>query len=203
MTPDAFQAFYNVPRGTIDRLLRYEVLLKDWQQRMNLVAPSTLETIWGRHFHDSAQLSRIVEPGRDWLDFGAGAGFPGLVLAAMDWGRFRLVESIAKKCRFLEAVAAELGISSSVSVTCGRVEALPWALAEVVTARATAELATLFHWSVRHGKAGTRWVFPKGRNWAAEVERAREAFRFDCDVVESLTDAEARILVVTNLRRKG
>jgi 16S rRNA (guanine527-N7)-methyltransferase len=168
---------------------------------MNLVAPSTLDAIWERHFLDSAQLSRVVEPGRHWLDFGTGAGFPGLVLAAMEWGRFTLVESIAKKCRFLEAAAAAMGVSGLVTVVQGRVEALPWLQAEVVTARAVTALATLLDWSVKHGARGCRWVFPKGRRWADEVADARKAFRFDLEVVESLTDAEARILVVTNLQR--
>lgn len=200
MTPEAFQAITNVPRGTMDRLHRYAALLAAWQERLNLVAPSTLPLIWERHFLDSAQLAFHVEAGRRWLDFGSGGGFPGLVLATMDWGPVTLVEATAKKCRFLEAVAAELGLTH-VRVRNARVEALPPAMAEVVTARATAPLATLFDWSVRHGGPNARWVFPKGRSWATEVEAARAAFRFDLDVAESRTDREARILLVTNLRR--
>jgi 16S rRNA (guanine527-N7)-methyltransferase len=167
---------------------------------MNLVSPSTLPGLWERHFLDSAQLAFHVEAGRRWLDFGSGGGFPGLVLAAMDWGQVTLVEAIAKKCRFLETVVADLGLGNAVVVN-ARVEALPAQGAEVVTARATAPLATLFDWSVRHGAPGARWVFPKGRSWATEVEQARKAFRFDLDVAESRTDREARILLVTNLRR--
>ncbi len=184
----------------MDRLHRYAALLCQWQQRMNLVASSTLPDLWARHFLDSAQLAGIIEPGRRWLDFGAGAGFPGLVLAAMDWGQVTLVESIAKKCRFLAHVVAELGLGNAVVVH-ARVEALPRQMAEVVTARATAALVKLLDWSHQHGMAGTRWVFPKGRSWAEEVAAARQAFRFDLDVAESQTDREARILLVTNLRR--
>jgi 16S rRNA (guanine527-N7)-methyltransferase len=203
VSPEEFAALFDVPRGTIDRLIRYEALLKAWQERMNLVAPSTLSDIWGRHFADSAQLAKIIEPGRFWLDFGAGAGFPGLVLAAMDWGRFVLVESIAKKCRFLEEVADALGISPIVSVGCARVEALSPLRAEVVTARATSALPNLFDWSLRHGRDGTRFVFPKGRSWAEEVEAARARFQFEMQVIESMTDPEARILLFTGLKRKA
>lgn len=203
MSPEEFAATFDVPRGTIDRLIRYEALLREWQGRMNLVAPSTLPDIWGRHFADSAQLARVVEPGRFWLDFGAGAGFPGMVLAAMEWGRFTLVESIAKKCRFLEAVADEIGVSSMVTVTCARVEALSPLRAEVVTARATSALTNLFDWSVRHGRPATRFLFPKGRTWAEEVEAARARFQFEMQVIESMTDPEARILLFTGLRRKA
>jgi 16S rRNA (guanine527-N7)-methyltransferase len=201
VNPEQFREILDVPRGTIDRLLLYEKMLRDAQATMNLVAPSTLDAIWVRHFLDSAQLSRLAPAGLKWLDFGAGAGFPGLVLAAMDWGRITLVESIAKKCRFLEAVAQAMGVADRVTIVHGRVEALPWLQAEVVTARAVTALETLFDWSVKHGVRGCRWLFPKGRRWAQEVEDARKAFRFDLEVVESLTDAEARILVVTNLQR--
>lgn len=201
MSPAAFEAAFDVPRGTIDRLTRYAALLQDWQTRMNLVAPSTLGDIWGRHFADSAQLARLAPPGLDWLDFGAGAGFPGLVLAAMEVGRVELVESVAKKCRFLVAVADALGLADRVRVTCARVEALPPRHAPVITARATAPLARLLDWSLRHGRGDTRWIFPKGRSWAAEVAAARHQFRFDCEVVESLTDPAARVLLVTNPKR--
>ncbi len=200
MTPDEFQAITNVPRGTIDRLIRYEALLREWQGRMNLVAPSTLAEVWERHFLDSAQLAFHVEAGRRWLDFGAGAGFPGLVLAVMERGEFRLVESIRKKCDFLRKVVEDLRLDN-VEVVNARVEALPPMKADVVTARATAPLATLFDWSLRHGGAATRWIFPKGRTWMLEVEQARQAFRFELEVAESRTDPEARILLVTNLRR--
>lgn len=203
MSPDEFQALFDVPHGTVDRLRRYAGLLTEWQGRMNLVAPSTLCDIWGRHFADSAQLAWLTPPGLGWLDFGAGAGFPGMVLAAMDHGRFELVDSIAKKCRFLEAVAGELGISHLVTVTCARVERLSPRRVAVVTARATAALGTLFGWSVGHGRADSQWIFPKGRNWAAEVAEARKSFQFDLEVVESLTDSEARLLRVRGLRRKA
>ena len=186
----------------MERLQIYARLLGEWQHDMNLVAPSTLSDIWGRHFADSAQLARHVPAGLDWLDFGAGAGFPGMVLAVMGHGRFELVASVGKKCRFLEAVAGELGISDCVTVTCARVEALPPRHVAVVTARATAPLERLLDWSVRHGKQGARWVFPKGRSWAAEVAAARQRFHFDCEVVESLTDPAARVLLITGSRRK-
>lgn len=201
MTPDAFQAEFDVPRGTIDALARYAALLTDWQQRMNLVGPATLDDIWGRHFADSAQLIRHVPKGQSWLDMGAGGGFPGLVLAALGWGRFTLVDSIAKKCRFLEAVRDELGLRDSVTVICGRVEGLPTLGVQVATARAAASLDKLLDWAIRHVRPGGLFVFPKGRRWAEEVEEAERRFLFDLETRDSLTDPDARILLVRNLKR--
>ncbi len=200
MTPEAFAAEFNVPRGTIDSLARYEALLQDWQSRMNLVGPATLSDVWGRHFADSAQLSRIVPKGKTWLDIGAGGGFPGLVLSAMGWGQFTLVDSIAKKCRFLEAVRDELQLDAT--IICNRVEALPTLGVDIATARAAASLVQLFDWGIRHVRPGGQFLFPKGRRWAEEVEEARERFSFDLETFPSLTDPEARILLATNLRRR-
>jgi 16S rRNA (guanine527-N7)-methyltransferase len=133
---------------------------------------------------------------------GAGGGFPGLVLAAMGWGRFTLVESIAKKCRFLEAVRDELGLADVVTVINGRVEGLPTLGAEVATARAAAPLETLFDWAIRHVRPGGLFVFPKGRRWAEEVEAAETRFSFDLEAHPSMTDSEARILLARNLKRR-
>lgn len=200
MTPEAFAARFDVPRGTIERLSRYADLLAAWQRTMNLVAPATLPMLWERHFADSAQLARLTDPGLRWLDVGAGAGFPGLVIAAMGHGRVTLVESIAKKCRFLETVIAELGLDAA--VIHGRAEALPPAGADVVTARAVAPLATLFGWTAHHGHARSQWIFPKGRSWHSELAEARKAWDFRCHPVPSLTDSEARIIVASSVRKR-
>jgi 16S rRNA (guanine527-N7)-methyltransferase len=200
MSPDEFAAEFNVPRGTIARLELYAALLADWQKRMNLVGPATLPDIWARHFADSAQLTRIIPANASWLDMGAGGGFPGLVLAAMNWGRFVLVESIAKKCRFLETVTQELALQD-VTILNARVEQLPTLGVDVATARAAASLATLFDWGIRHVRPGGQFLFPKGRRWAEEVDAARTKFRFDLETFPSMTDPEARILVARNLKR--
>lgn len=201
MTPEAFQTEFAVPRGTMESLTRYAALLTEWQDRMNLVGPATLTDIWGRHFADSAQLIRHVPQGQSWLDIGAGGGFPGLVLAAMGWANVTLVDSIAKKARFLEAVRDDLGLQDRVTVVCGRVESLPTLGVQIATARAAAPLDKLLDWAIRHVRPGGLYVFPKGRRWAEEVEEAERRFLFDLETRDSLTDPEAKILLVRNVRR--
>ncbi len=201
MTPDSFQTLFDVPRGTIDRLAAYERLLLDWQTRMNLVGPATLPDIWNRHFADSAQLARHTPRGKRWLDMGAGAGFPGMVLAAMGWGDVTLVESVRKKVRFLQALQGELGLAEATTVLCERVEALPTLGVDIATARAAAPLATLFDWAIRHVRPGGLHIYPKGRRWAEEVADAQAHFSFDLETHPSMTDPEARILIARNLKR--
>jgi 16S rRNA (guanine527-N7)-methyltransferase len=201
LSPHEALAGIDVPRGTIDRLLRYEVLLREWQGRMNLVGPSTLADPWRRHFQDSAQLALLAPRDLRWLDIGAGAGFPGLVLAAMEWGTFTLVEAIAKKCRFLEAVAAALKLTG-VQICCARVETLPPQHADIVTARATASLEQLLEWSLPHLKPGGMCLFPKGRSFADEIAAAHVRFTFDHQAVPSRTDPDARIIQIVNARKR-
>src|SRR6476646_4891441 len=79
--PEDFAAAFGASRQTLDRLATYEQLLRQWQKTINLVAPSTLDAIWHRHFADSAQLVSMAPEAATWVDLGSGAGFPGLVVA--------------------------------------------------------------------------------------------------------------------------
>ena len=71
-----------VSRETEGRLDRFVALLRQWQQRVNLIAPSTEPIIWTRHIADSLQLLALAPKAKIWVDLGSGGGFPGLVLLA-------------------------------------------------------------------------------------------------------------------------
>src|SRR6202051_3068153 len=70
-----------VSRETEARLDRYLDLLREWQAKTNLVAPSTLPNLWTRHISDSLQLLALAPSAKVWVDLGSGGGFPGGVLA--------------------------------------------------------------------------------------------------------------------------
>lgn len=200
---DAFALDFNVSRETLEKFDAYAALLADWQTRMNLVGPSTLGTIWQRHFTDSAQILVLAGNGRSWLDIGAGAGFPGLVIALLDSeARLTLVESIAKKCRFLDEVVRTLELQDRVAIENRRIESLPRAKFDVITARALAALDQLFDWGLPYAGSGTRWVLPKGARVDTELSIASERFAFDYTLVPSRTDAAARIVVASGVKRR-
>src|SRR5258706_7929652 len=122
---EEFAALAHVSRETLNRLIMYAEMLVDWNARHNLVSRASLAHLWRRHFWDSAQLATYVPASAGSLvDLGSGAGFPGLVLAEMFRRRpgFRvtLFEATAKKCRFLEAVAARLDLK--IDIRQGRIE---------------------------------------------------------------------------------
>jgi 16S rRNA (guanine527-N7)-methyltransferase len=198
-----FAEAFDVSRETLAQFDAYAALLADWQQRMNLVGPSTLPHVWDRHFTDSAQLLALAGPGHSWLDIGAGAGFPGLVIAILDQSaHVTLVESIAKKCRFLAEVADAVGIGDRVVIENRRIETLPRQKFDVITARALAALNQLFDWGLPYAGSGTRWLLPKGVRVHDELALAARGFAFDHELVPSLTDAEARIVVAMGVKRR-
>ena len=94
-----------VSRETLDRLDRFVAELLSWQERVNLVAPSTIPILWTRHIADSLQLLPLAPKARTWADLGTGGGFPGLVLACAladtPGITVHLVESNTKKAAFL------------------------------------------------------------------------------------------------------
>jgi len=198
----AFATDYAIDVATLARFDAYAAALAEGQARMNLVSAATLADVWRRHFSDSAQLLALGVPGARWLDLGAGAGFPGLVLALLG-AEVDLVEATGKKARFLEETAALLGIADRVRLHGDRVETMAAFPARTITARAFAPLPKLFDWGLRFAAQDTRWVLPKGARAGEEIADAGQAFVFDHALVPSRTAADARIVVASGVRRKG
>lgn len=186
----------DVSRETQDRLTAYVALVEKWQRRVNLVSASTLPDIWSRHIWDSAQLAPLVPEGtRRILDVGSGAGFPGLVLAALCDAECHLVESDQKKAIFLQTVVRECGIPAVIHTA--RIESLPSLGAEIVTARALAPMDRLLDLLADQLSAGTRCLFLKGAQ--AEQELATLGTRPDLswELTPSLTNPDAFVVDLT------
>ncbi len=204
--PDDFAARFGVSRETIGKFLTYEALLKQWQGTINLVAPSTLGDIWSRHFADSAQLLALAPAdARHWLDLGAGAGFPGLVLALLLARRgpvsMTLIESDTRKAAFLREVARQTG--APVDILCERIEKGPTqAKVDVITARALAPLPRLLDLAAPYFSDTTVGLFLKGREAQAEVDAALARWDFSVALHPSQTDREGRVVEVRALQAK-
>ncbi len=195
----------NVSRETMERLEHYFALLTKWNPSINLVAKSTLDDAWDRHFVDSAQIfSHAPKDWRVWADFGSGGGFPGAVIAILAAennpnGKVILVESDRRKSTFLRAVMRETGVKATVHAE--RIEALPPIGADVISARALADLTNLLEFSAHHGQTGTISLFPKGQSWKKELPTAQESWSFIYDAIKSETNPDAIILKVGDLKR--
>lgn len=201
-TPDLARRLA-VSRETVARLERYEYLLRKWMPFKNLIGPSTLDHLWSRHFADSLQLLALAPDARRWVDIGSGAGFPGLVIACVLAGTpgaiVHLIESDNRKCAFLREAAREMQVA--VQVHHGRAEDKIIGLeADVVTARAVADLSHLLRLSEPLLNARALALFPKGREYEAELAQLDYERTISIEVVDSLTAKDAKVLIIKGLQ---
>jgi 16S rRNA (guanine527-N7)-methyltransferase len=194
----------DVPRGTLDRLSAFVDLLRAEADQQNLISRGTFDAIWSRHVVDSAQLLRFApERATSWLDLGTGAGFPGLVISALHPARVTCVENRKLRVEWLGRAIAGLRIEAKTQLILAKVEQLPTATYDVITARAFAPLDRLFTAAERFAASGTRWVLPKGRNAHVELDVARASWHGEFRLEPSLTDPDAQIIVAEGVRRRG
>lgn len=165
---------------------KYKHLLREWSERMNLVAPSTLDDIDNRHIADSAQLAEFLPHDTDIIDLGSGAGFPGVVLAILGW-RVTCIESIGKKVSFLTEVKKQLNLDN-LTIYHGRVEdyiaKLPRKNKYIFTARAFAPLTRILNYV---GSTNYELFLLKGRNIMDEIGVAKQKYLFDFQLFPSKT----------------
>jgi 16S rRNA (guanine527-N7)-methyltransferase len=196
------QAF-GVPRETMERLDEFAALLRRENEIQNLVSRATLDQLWQRHIVDSAQLLRWTpSPNATWVDLGTGAGFPGLVVAALHPGLVTLVEERRLRVDFLTRSAALLGAAGKTEIIGRKVERIDRRVFDVISARAFAPLPKLLELGSRFSTNKTRWILPKGRNARSELDAALTTWQGDFRIEPSLTDPDAGIIVAEGVRRK-
>lgn len=175
------------PAG-VEALLGHLRLVREWNERINLTAITSEREMVVKHVLDSAsglQLARL-EAGNKVLDVGTGAGFPGVVWKCLVPGiRLTLLESLQKRCRFLEEVGEQvvgplIKEEGGYRVLWGRAEDVGRMAAEreaydVVTARAVAELRVLAEYCLPFVRVGGLFLGMKGPAVGDEVAGARSA----------------------------
>lgn len=192
---DAFLRSHIVPRETSDKLDAFVELVLRENEAQNLVAKSTLASFWQRHMLDSAQVMPLAsKDATTWLDVGSGAGLPGLVLAIMSNARHVLVEPRRLRADFLKHAAENLGLADRVAVVQDRVENVRGSFC-VVTARAFASLSDTLAATIHLSDKRTQWILHKGRGATAQAEAAMHAWTGTLELIPSVTDPLASIVV--------
>jgi 16S rRNA (guanine527-N7)-methyltransferase len=202
--PEEFAEKVPVSRETLDRLKILVDLLRDWNARHNLVSRRSLDDVWRRHVWDSAQLAAFVPQNAAKIaDLGSGAGFPGLVLAALlrEKVSVTLYEATRKKAEFLETAARSMSLS--VEIRNMRIEDETNRPFDVVTARALAPLDTLLDYSQRFCAKNAVCLFLKGQSVASELTEAGKSWKMSVSQHQSVTDPSGVILEIRELGHVG
>lgn len=202
MTFEEINRHINVSRETYEKLYCYVDLVTRWQAKLNLISVKTLPDIWHRHVLDSLQLiSHLTDPVNALYDIGSGAGFPAIPIAIASHSTCSMVESDQRKAIFLSEATRKLELKAH--VISERAESLSGVNADIITARACAPLTQLCAWSAPLLSTGGKCLFLKGRQYRNEIEGALVIWDFHYDVSPSITDPEAAIVTISQLRKRS
>lgn len=186
-------------KKTQEELQKFANFVLKWQQKVNLIAPSTIPDIWGRHIVDSAQLFQYIPENATVLaDMGSGGGFPGMVLAIMNRvlhgpvKQFYLIESDIKKSIFLREAARIFDVP--VVVVNKRLENVFIENVDVVTARALKTIEELFVLGRGFISEKTVCLFLKGER--VDEELAENTHMCCIEKIPSITHKKASILKI-------
>lgn len=195
----------DVSRETLADLQAFAALVLKWTPKINLISASSHAMIWDRHVVDSVQVYRHApDDFHLWLDIGSGGGFPGIVAAILGKARhpdaqFVLIESDQRKVAFLRTAIRELGLTAR--VLADRIEEVPPAGADVVSVRALGSVSFLLPLIMQHIHPAGLAIMHKGRQASTEIAEARQNWLFELEEQPSLTDPEARLLLIQRICR--
>ena len=209
-----FEELYNVSRETIEKLLIYEKLILNAQEKYNLVGKSTLSQVWLRHFADSAKIFQIIEDRYDkskkdpisFADIGSGAGFPGVVISLMLEAKHMIVRTILidsnkKKSIFLENVKKKMELSYIVLNK--RSESVEEKF-DIITARAVTSIKKFLDINYNLFKKDSIIILLKGKTWREEIKESKKKWKFQFNVVKNnnqLDSSGGVTLIIRNIKK--
>ena len=201
-TEQHFKKITNVSYETIAKLNKYLILLKNCQLKFNLVSNKSLEDVWNRHFLDSFQILKFIGNNKRMLDFGSGAGFPGMVCGICSTNYVYLVDSNKKKISFLKLIKKKLNLEN-VFVHHTRIENLRTKEKyDVICSRAVSSLENLLSYTIDFSNPNTRFIFLKGKRVDREIIFSKKKWSYNLKQETSITNKEGKILIIKDLKKK-
>lgn len=198
------RGWWHGPKG--DKLRQFVSLVLEEADRQNLISTASRDHIWARHIVDSAQLMDLAVRNeatndRFWIDLGAGAGFPGLVIACLREAPIQLIEMRPLRVAFLKRCAKELCLGH-VEVISNKVERTQNpSPAQIISARAYAPFERLLATAHHLADEKTVWLLPKGRSGEKELENIQSDWQAVFHVKHSITDPESVIVTIRDLQK--
>ena len=186
----------DVSREIIDALKEYHQLVVKWNKVMNIVSQNSVKDLWERHIIDSLQLLKFIN-NKDihLVDVGSGAGFPGIVLSIAGVRKVTLIEPDVRKSVFL-LEASKLS-NNKVEIITERIETIN-AICDILTTRAFANLGKIFR-DTQNIVIQDKYLLLKGESYEEELKEARVNWSFNCNVHNSITSSQGKILEINNV----
>jgi 16S rRNA (guanine527-N7)-methyltransferase len=162
--------------AVIESLLAYLSLLEQWNSTFNLVADADSGSMVSRHLLDSLAIQPYLT-GTRIIDFGTGAGLPGIPLAILNPDKeFILIDSNGKKTRFLFQVKIALNLSNVTIENCRIEHYQSKQQIDMVMCRAFSSLEDIVTKSQQLLSSGSKLLAMKGRYPEQEINRLPDDF---------------------------
>ena len=186
----------------VDKIEFYLSSIIKHNKHTNLIGKSTIENIWSRHVLDCLQLTKYITNKKlKILDFGTGAGLPGVLLSITGHKKVLMIDSVKKKTDFVRTIIKELSLTAKIQNK--RIEKPPTSQHDIIVSRALAPLVKLLTYARMYSNKNTTSLFLKGRNAISEIDIAGKVFFFEFKKIKSLSSDDGCILKINNIRNKN
>ena len=185
----------------VDKVDFYLSSIIKHNKHTNLIGKSTIENIWDRHVLDCLQLTKHINNKKlKILDFGTGAGLPGILLSIAGYQKVLMVDSVKKKTDFVRKTIKDLSLTAKIQNK--RIEKSPTSQHDIIVSRALAPLVKLLTYARMYSNRNTTSLFLKGRNAISEIDTASKVYFFEFEKIKSMSSDEGCILKIKNIKNK-
>lgn len=168
----------------INQLEEYYKLLIEWNNNINLTRITEEKDVYLKHFYDSLTIRKVVNLDKysTLLDFGTGAGFPGMVLKIMYPNlKITLVDSLQKRINFLNEVIKKLDLKDIETIH-ERIENIKDKHYDIITTRAVANLSKLLNYTNRIIDSTTLFIPLKANIDKEIIESQKELKKYKLQI---------------------
>ncbi len=164
----------------VEKFYKYEKLMLEWNEKINLTSIVDENEIILKHFVDSAIITKYIKKEQKVVDIGTGAGFPGIPLKIINEDiDIYLIDSLNKRIKFLENVIHALELKKICAIH-SRAEEIGHNKEfrqqfDVVTSRAVAKFNVLLEYMLPLTKPEGTCICLKGPNIEEEIKESKNA----------------------------
>ncbi len=183
------QKYFDLTPEQTKQFAQLEDLYKDWNSKINVISRKNIDELYINHVLHSLGIAKVIDflPDATILDVGTGGGFPGIPLAILfPETQFHLVDSIGKKLKVVDAVAAELGLQN-IKTTHDRVENIKEKY-DFIVSRAVTKMPDFVKWIKGKVKKESKHMLKNGILYLKGGDLTQELSKYKTVQIFDLSD---------------